>query len=173
MKDLYIIDGYNFIFNIRKPAKLTSGQLSELREKLLVRLSQFKSYNNCSIIAVFDARHSENPGRSREILHNIDIIYSRKGETADSVVENIVHNNQDYERVFVVTSDNLQQKVIFRENIYRKSIREFSIEMNQAKEKISNKLKQQKNISERSFYLVEKRIGRISKDRLENLRQDK
>jgi hypothetical protein len=45
--------------------------------------------------------------------------------------------------------------------------------MNQAKEKISNKLKQQKNISERSFYLVEKRIGRISKDRLENLRQDK
>jgi len=173
VKDLYIVDGYNFIFNIRKPAKLTPDQLSELREKLLISLSQFKSYNSCSIIAVFDARHSDNPGRSREIFNNIEVIYSRKGETADSVVENIVHNNCKYERIFVVTSDNLQQKVIFRENIYRKSIREFSIEMRQSKEKISNKLKQQKNISERSFYSVEKRISRNSKDGLENFRQNR
>ena len=173
MKDLYIIDGYNFIFKIKKPAKLNPDQLTQLREKLLFSLSQFKIYNSCDIIAVFDARHSENPERSKEFHNEIEVIYSKKGETADSVVENIVHSKQDYDRIFVVTSDNLQQKVIFRQNIYRKSIREFLIEMQQSKKKISNNLMRQKNISERSFYSVEKRIDRNSKDKLENYWQNK
>jgi hypothetical protein len=173
VKDLYIIDGYNFIFNLRKPLNLSADQLTELREKLLASLSQFKNYNSCNIIAVFDARHSDNPGRTREVHSDIDVIYSRKGETADSVVENIVHSNQEYDRIFVVTSDNLQQKVVFRQNIYRKSIREFIIEMKQSKKRISSKIKQQKNISERSFYSFEKRISRNSKDKLENFRQNK
>ncbi|OQA22214.1 MAG: YacP-like NYN domain protein [Actinobacteria bacterium ADurb.Bin346] len=173
MKDLYIIDGYNFIFNHKKPAKLSSSRLTELRNTLIENLLQFKSYISCDIITVFDARNSENLARNSEISDGIQVIYSKKGETADSIVENIVHSNENYDRIFVVTSDNLQQKVVFRHNIYRKSIREFSLEMKESRKKISDRLKYQKAFSEKSFYSIEKRIGRDLKEGLENIRQGK
>ena len=74
-----------------------------------------------------------------------------------------------YNRIFVVTSDYTQQKVIFRDNIFRKSIREFVIEIGNLKEEIEEKIKSNKNISERSFYKLEKRLNYKSKENLSKL----
>ena len=171
MKDLYIIDGYNFIFKNRKPQEFSSGQISYLREKFLRQLAEFQNFNSCSVIAVFDAKRSLNFERSRMIQDNIEIIYSKNDESADSIVESIVHSNKSYDRIFVVTSDYLQQKVVFKKNIYRKSIREFACELKESSEKISGKLLKQKYFSEKSFYSVDKRIDKGAREKLDRLRK--
>ena len=63
---------------------------------------------------VFDAKHGDKFTQSREVVNGIKIIYSKGGETADSIVEKIVHSNEKYDRIFVITSDYMQQKVIFK-----------------------------------------------------------
>jgi predicted RNA-binding protein with PIN domain len=173
LKDLYIIDGYNFIFNYYKAKKLKGDTLSYLREKLIRDLIQYKSYTGCNLVVVFDAKQGLNLTQSKEKIDRIEVIYSRSGETADSIVENLVHDNEKFERIFVVTSDYLQQKVVFRQNIYRKSIREFSIELGDLKKKIREKLKIQGQDLKSSFYLVEKRLDKSTRDRLDGIRKNK
>lgn len=56
MKDLIIVDGYNFIFNYYKAKKISSDDLAYLRGRLISDLSQYKNYKGCSIIVVFDAK---------------------------------------------------------------------------------------------------------------------
>jgi len=180
LKDLYIVDGYNFIFNCykskknknHKPEKLNADNLNYLREKLIKDLTQFKNYTGCSLIVVFDAKQSFNLTRSKQKIDEIEIIYSKSGETADSIVEKLAGGNEKFERIFVITSDYLQQKVVFRQNIYRKSIREFSIELDDLKKKIQEQLKIQKQYLQKSFYCIEKRLDNKTRQRLDEIRKN-
>ncbi|MBM3709038.1 MAG: NYN domain-containing protein [Actinobacteria bacterium] len=185
MKDLYIVDGYNFIFNYYKAKKpknfrtkkisnyITNDDLNYLREKLVRDLTQYKNYTGCSLIVVFDAKKSANLEQNKQKIDSIEVIYSKSGQTADSVVEKLVYGNEKFERIFVVTSDYMQQKVVFRQNVYRKSIREFSIELDVLKKKIREKLKIYKQDVKKSFYLIEKRVDKKTRDRLEAVRKMK
>ena len=128
-RDLLIVDGYNFIFSFFKSEDLNNENLTYLREKLIEDLIWYKSQKDCDVIVVFDARDSSKISRSAHIIDDVKVIFSKRGRTADDVIEGLVSKNTDYKRIFVVTSDYLQQQVIFRKNIYRKSIREFNIEM--------------------------------------------
>ena len=53
------------------------------------------------------------------MINQVRIIYSKKGETADTVIEEMVNQDQSHNKIFVVTSDYVQQKVVFRKNVYR------------------------------------------------------
>ena len=171
MKELFIIDGYNFIFNFyrsKKTGEKISPEILEYyRDKLVRDLSQFKNYNLCDVVVVFDAKHSTNSGRQEMLHDSITVIYSKSGETADTIVEKIVHNDSDYDNIFVITSDYMQQKVIFKKNIYRKSIREFSSELLDFKRKLSAKLGKNRRDSEKSFYSLEKRLNPEDKKNLD------
>ncbi len=175
MKELYIIDGYNFIFNYYKPVgnnlKISSLDLSELRDRLVSELAQFKNYNNCDLTVVFDAKHTKNSAQSKENQDCVTVVYSKTGQTADSLVEKTVHLNEKYDRIFVVTSDYMQQKVVFTKNIYRKSVREFASEMNEFRKKIQAKLDDSKKQESGSFYSIEKRLDEKTRIRLEDLRK--
>ncbi|MBM3705775.1 MAG: NYN domain-containing protein [Actinobacteria bacterium] len=171
MKELFIIDGYNFIFNFygskSSRGKKALENLEYLRDRLIRELIQFKNYHSCGVTVVFDAKKSANPGRTEKIDDSINIIYSRSGETADTIVEKLVHENTGYDNIFVVTSDYMQQKVIFKKNVYRRSIREFASELLDFKRSLSAKLEENKRNSEKSFYLLERRIKPDTKRNLD------
>ena len=180
MKDLFIVDGYNFIFNYYKAKKfkadnlkkINSVNLNYLRERLIRDLAQYKSYTGCSLIVVFDAKSSSNITQSRQKIDMIDVIYSKSGQTADSIVEKLVHGNKKFERIFVITSDYMQQKVIFRQNIYRKSIREFSQELDSLKKEARENLKIQNQNLQKSFYPIEKKLDKKTKEKLDGIRKN-
>ena len=86
MKDLIIVDGYNFIFNYYKAKKISNDDLAYLRDRLISDLSQYKNYKGCSMIVVFDAKKGQSTGRNREISGQIEVIYSGNGETAALLV---------------------------------------------------------------------------------------
>ena len=165
MKDLIIVDGYNFIFNCYQVGATSSEMLSYLRERLIRDLSQYKNYINCNLIVVFDAKNSDNPIRSIEKVNNIEVIYSKGGETADTIVEEIVHKQQNFNRIFVVTSDYVQQKVVFKKNIYRKSVREFKIELGNFKKELKDKIELEKKAAEKKLYQIEKRLDKKTKEK--------
>ena len=127
MKDLLIVDGHNYIFNFKRTGKLKSSDIENLKDRLISDLSVYGSQKEYSIIAVFDAKGSSNRVRGIQTVDDVKVIHSRKGETADTVIEELVKKWSGERRVFVVTSDYLQQKVVFGKNTIRKSSREFSM----------------------------------------------
>ena len=174
MKDLVIVDGYNFIFNHYKAKKISSDNLAYLRDKLISDLSQYKNYKDCDMIVVFDAKKGRDTARSRKTSEGqIEVIYSGSGETADTIVEKLVHTKIDFQNIYVITSDYAQQKVVFKSNIYRKSIREFTIELNDFKRKLREKIAENSNGSSTSFYSIGKRLDKNIKEKFDKLRENK
>ncbi len=168
--DLVIIDGYNFIFSLFKPEGLSSENLTYLREKLIEDLAWYKIQRNCGITVVFDASNGSNPGRSVQIIDDVKVIYSRRGETADEVIEELVSSKGDNRKVFVVTSDYSQQKVVFRKGIYRKSVREFNLEIKDYKDRIREEIKLLKKKSDSTFFSIEKRLSDKTRKKFLELR---
>jgi uncharacterized protein len=172
MKELYIVDGYNFLFNYYLAKELSSEQIEFLRDELISDFVQYKNYNNCSMTVVFDAKQGDKFAQSLEVIDGLKIIYSKGGETADSIVERIVHSNEKYDRIFVITSDYLQQKVVFKENVYRKSIREFAIELADFKKGVTAKISEQRVSTSCSFYSLENRLDKTTREKLDKIRKN-
>ena len=171
MKDLLVVDGYNFIFNFYRAGKLRSADLEYLMDQLILDLSAYGSQKKCSISVVFDAKGGSSKLRSSETVDNIKVIYSRKGETADTVIEELVNKWSDQRRVFVVTSDYTQQKVVFGKNTTRKSSREFGLEINSVKENIRQAVMENKKRSGGGFYPLEKRLDPNIRKKISDLRK--
>ena len=171
IEDLVIVDGHNFIFNLLKGAKPSSEKLAYLREKLIADLDWYKNQKNCDMVVVFDSRNSDNPSRSIQIVDGVKVIYSRKNETADDIIEELAGMETGYRRKFVVTSDYLQQKVVFGKNIYRKSSREFNLELKDLKERIRERITRSREDSDKKFGSLEKRLSGKERKKLSELRK--
>mgnify|MGYP001200561109 FL=1 len=98
-----IIDGYNLLhvspeFSVRREELLENA-----RNRLIEKLSRYKSQKNVSVAIVFDGWKGGMPTQSQEKLKGIKIIYSKLGEKADEVIKRIIADSS--EEVVVVSSD--------------------------------------------------------------------
>ncbi len=171
MKDLLIIDGYNFIFNFFKAGRLDNNDIEYYREKLIADLIAYNSQKDHDLILVFDASKRGNQLRSSEMIDQIKVIYSRKGETADTIIEELVSGWSDYRKICVVTSDYSQQKVIFGKNTVRRSCREFGLELNSIRGDIRKRIKKENTSTKRAFYPLEKRLDPEMRKRISDYRK--
>jgi len=170
--DLMIVDGYNFIFNFINPKGLDNDTLAFCRGRLISDLADYHYHNKREVVVVFDARHSDNRTRTSHYYNHIRVIYSRSGETADSVIEQLVESNRKYDRIYVVTSDYMQQKVIFKGNIYRISSREFGLELDSLKQRVKQEVEKINRKSKNSFYSLEKRLSKKTIDDITKIRKN-
>ena len=173
LKDLVIVDGYNFIFKYFNARGMDKDNLLYLREQLIKDLIGYKHWKKCDLAVVFDAKDSSNLARNIQVVDGIEIIYSSRSETADSIIEELVYNRQGYKQIFVVTSDYLEQKVIFGNNIYRKSIREFGIEIGSFKKSMKEKISNSRSIGRESFYSIKNRLSDKTKKEFSAFRKEK
>jgi len=99
-----LIDGYNFIQQSASLRSFNRHSLEEGRNALFRSLMPYKKSRNHSITIVFDAWGGDSPFEERDLLHGIEIIYSRKGRKADDVIKELIDNKSGKE-LLVVTSD--------------------------------------------------------------------
>ncbi len=171
MKDLLIVDGYNFIFNFFKASEMADDDLEEIKQRLIVDLISYKSQRDYEVILVFDASKSDNNKRGKEVYDKIQVIHSKSDETADTVIEELVSIWSYKKKVVVVTSDYSQQKVIFGKNTTRKSSREFGLELESVRRDIKKKIKNIEKSSQESFYNIERRLGSEIRKKISDYRK--
>jgi uncharacterized protein len=164
--NLIIVDGHNFIFSYVRARNLSTGRIEYLKNKLVRDLIFYKFLKSWDAIVVFDARNSDNTRRGDSIIDGLRIIHSKKGETADDVIEELAGMEMGYKSIFVVTSDYLQQKVIFRKNVFRKSSREFGIEIRSLRKKIRDNMNYSRESYDRKFLSLGGRLSVSEKEKL-------
>ncbi|MGN0676725.1 MAG: NYN domain-containing protein, partial [Ruminococcus sp.] len=132
-----IVDGYNIIFSWDELKKQSAESLDLARNTLINRLCNYQGFRKCKVILVFDAYKVKGNSGSYERVNNIDVVYTKESETADSYIEKISHELvRDY-RVRVATSDNLEQMIILGNGAYRISSQEFLEEMKNTEREIA------------------------------------
>jgi len=72
-------------------------------EMLIDRLAVYKKIMGHMITVVFDGRQAEAVSEQREQVKGIKIVFSRRGETADTVIQRMAKTER--ERAVVVSSD--------------------------------------------------------------------
>jgi uncharacterized protein len=98
-----IIDGYNLIRQSGTFRRFEKVSLEEGRHALIHRLSIYKQQTGHRITVVFDAWESGSPTEERDRYGGIDILYSRRGQTADELIKRLIQSRR--EEMVVVTSD--------------------------------------------------------------------
>ena len=106
--DYLIVDGHSVIFAWPELRELHGRRTSLARDALVRKLRDYQDWTGVRAIVVFDGRGaavdvSTEPGE-------IQIFYSREGQTADSVVERLASKYGSQYRLLVATSDYLEQE---------------------------------------------------------------
>ena len=108
--DYLIVDGHSVIFAWPELRDLHGRRTSLARDALVRKLRDYQDWTGVRAIVVFDGRGaavdvSAEPGE-------IQIFYSRDGQTADSVVERLASKYGSQHRLLVATSDYLEQETV-------------------------------------------------------------
>ena len=98
-----IIDGYNLIRQSPDLSRLDRRDLQEGREALLDLLVAYKKIKRHKITVVFDGTDDYSLYRQRDQSKGIQVLFSRRGETADAVIKHMAA--QEREGALVVSSD--------------------------------------------------------------------
>ena len=127
-----IVDGYNIIFAWEDLAALAKEDLEAARRQLCSALSNYAGFRKCYLVLVFDGyKVKGNPGEKTQ-FHNIQVVYTREGETADAYIESLIAQIGANYAVRVATSDALVQLSGFRTGVLRMSARELREELEEA-----------------------------------------
>lgn len=105
-----IVDGHSVIFAWPELLALHQRRTSLAREALVRQLRDYQDWTGVRTIVVFDGKGvavdaSAHPGE-------IQIFYSRAGQTADSIVERLASKYAAQYQLLVATSDYLEQETV-------------------------------------------------------------
>jgi predicted RNA-binding protein with PIN domain len=148
-----LVDGYNIIFAWEELAELARQDIAAARGVLTDILCNFRGYQKCELILVFDAyKVKGNPG-SVEKRNNIHIVYTKEAQTADNYIERTTYELSKNHQVRVATSDGLEQVIILGHGAMRLSANAFRAEIEATRLQISQ-LIEQHNLRNRGNYKI-------------------
>ncbi|MGN1024112.1 MAG: NYN domain-containing protein [Lachnospiraceae bacterium] len=136
LAEYLLVDGYNIIYAWSELRDLAATDIKAARDKLIDILCDYAGISGFSVILVFDAYRV--PGGAREVTRQggIDIVYTKEAETADLYIEKTAHSLSQKHRVYVATSDAIEQVIIYGAGAYRLSARGLLEQILAAKERM-------------------------------------
>ena len=139
-----IIDGYSLIHRDPELKKIVRQNLQRSREQLIDQVSRTATALAKHIIIVFDGQGHNGPGHINTSA--VEVIYSKAGQTADTVIERLVHQATNPTAWMVVTNDRLERETVMATGAHSMScavfIEECLLTQKQHKQSIQrNKLK--------------------------------
>ncbi len=135
------VDGYNVINSWKELKELKKINYGLARTKLIEILENYSSFKECKIQIVFDAYLSHNKVNSKEQINkNLIVIFTKEGETADTYIEKMINKIGSKYNTCVVTSDNIEKQVVFKNGASTMTSEEFYHEVEFNKIKIRKKI---------------------------------
>ena len=131
-----IVDGYNIIFAWEDLAALAKNDLEAARRQLCDRLSNYAGFKKCYLVVVFDGWKVKGNMGEKTQHHNIQVVFTREGETGDAYIEALVSQIGRNYAVRVATSDGLVQIASLRSGVLRMSARELQNEVESAQQEM-------------------------------------
>jgi predicted RNA-binding protein with PIN domain len=105
-----IVDGHSIIFAWPELRKLQARRSSLAREALSKRLRDYQDWTGVHVVVVFDGK-----GRKIEATSNpadIQVFYSRRGQTADAIIERLASKYAKRFELMVATSDSMEGETV-------------------------------------------------------------
>lgn len=150
-RDVLLVDGYNMIGGWPFLAKLANSSMHEARDVLLEKLADYQAFSGLRVVVIFDAYRVPGLGRSYT-QGKVQIFYTKEKETADECIERLVGEFSHRRRkIYVATSDLIEQHVIFARGALRLSARELLNEVEQSEREVKQKITKEQSLNRNSL----------------------
>jgi hypothetical protein len=100
-----LIDGYSLLHNWPELAPGKPRFSAAARDELIHRLTLYRDAIGTPITVVFDGANADIRLSTVESTPEMEILYSRAGQTADDLIERAAHRLISYGEVLAVTDD--------------------------------------------------------------------
>lgn len=84
-----LVDGYNLLGSARMAGPAGPGRLEAARDGLLHALAGYRQRKGHAITVVFDGWQGGLGAEQREFQSGVEVVYSKRGERADQVIERL------------------------------------------------------------------------------------
>lgn len=108
-----LVDGYSLLHAWPELAPGRSRFSAMARDELVHRLRLYRDAVGTPVTVVFDGANAQ-PEVSVEMASTpeMEIIFSRTGQTADQIIESVAARIQPYGQILVVTDDNAERDTV-------------------------------------------------------------
>jgi len=107
-----LVDGYSLLHNWPELARGKSRHSAAAREELVHTLTQYRDAIGTPITVVFDGAGAP-PGTPKTIsTPELEVLYSKPGQTADDIIERAAHRLSAFGEVLVVTDDSAERETV-------------------------------------------------------------
>ena len=161
---IIFVDAYNVINSWPNFKNSRDLDFSIVREKLISMVESYALFNGYRVFLIFDAYNSDSTNeRKIDISDNLSIIYTNKDRIAHKMAKKV--------EIIVVTSDYMEQQIIFQRGAYRMSCLEFYNDVYRIDKKINKQIT--KNNHKNSGFLLIDNLDDNILQKLENMRRIK
>ena len=107
-----LVDGYSLLHNWPELARGRARHSAAARDELIRCLTLYRDATGTPVTVVFDGagRHTGKPTATSK--SEVEVLYSRRGQTADQMIERAVHRFQPYGEVLAVTDDRAERETV-------------------------------------------------------------
>src|SRR5215472_10416440 len=105
-----IVDGHSVIFAWPELHKLHARRFSLAREALIKQLRDYQDWTGVRVVVVFDGK-----GKNVEATSDpgeVQIFYSRRGQSADAIIERLASKYASRLEMTLATSDSLEMETV-------------------------------------------------------------
>ena len=107
-----LVDGYSLLHNWPQLARRKPRHSAAAREELIHVLTQYRDAISTPITVVFDGAGARTSAPKVESSPELEILYSKAGQTADDVIERAAHRLSEFGEVLVVTDDYAERDTV-------------------------------------------------------------
>jgi predicted RNA-binding protein with PIN domain len=107
-----LVDGYSLLHSWPALAAGHARHSASAREELVRVLSLYQDLCTTPITVFFDGTGPRVTPRSVSQKHEVEVLYSRAGQTADQMIERAAHRFAPYGEVLAVTDDVAERETV-------------------------------------------------------------
>jgi predicted RNA-binding protein with PIN domain len=107
-----LVDGYSLLHAWPELAPGRARYSAAARDELIRVLTLYRDAAGTPVTIVFDGANADRKLSTVESTSEVEILYSRAGQTADEIIERATHRLQAYGEVLAVTDDNMERDTV-------------------------------------------------------------
>lgn len=100
-----LVDGYSLLHAWAELAPGRARHSAEARDALIQKLTHYRDATGVPITIFFDGSFPRGAGPKPGSSSEVEVLFSRDGQTADQMIERAAHRFQAYGQVLAVTDD--------------------------------------------------------------------
>jgi predicted RNA-binding protein with PIN domain len=107
-----LIDGYSLLHQWRELAARAPRHSAAARDELIQRLTLYQDAIGTPITIFFDGSGAPSGTQPTLSTPELEVLFSRAGQTADAMIERATHRFQPYGEVLAVTDDHAERETV-------------------------------------------------------------